>query len=135
MAADEPGGTVELLRAWTPATAQIRGDSPIYMTIANRGQAPDLLVRARCPANLADSTEKHATDRGEGGTSMREVKSLAIPSGGTVTLAPGGDHLMLLHVREPLQEGQTFMCSIVFQTAGTVSVEVRVAPSEAKRAP
>ena len=128
-------GAIDVSRAWTPAVGQARVDTPIYMTVTNHGDAPDSLVRVRCPADLADATEKHATDRGEGGTAMREVKSLAVPAGGTVTLAPDGSHLMLLNVREPLREGQTFRCSLVFQRAGTIPVEVRVAPSGAKEAP
>ena len=128
-------GAIDVSRAWTPAASQARVDAPIYMTVTNHGDTPDSLVRVRCPADLADATEKHATDRGEGGTAMREVKSLAVPAGGTVTLAPGGNHLMLLNVREPLREGQTFTCSLVFQKAGTISVEVRVAPGGAKEAP
>ncbi|MBV9118210.1 MAG: copper chaperone PCu(A)C [Acetobacteraceae bacterium] len=128
-------GAIDVSRAWTPAVGQARVDAPIYMTVTNHGDAPDSLVRVRCPADLADATEKHATDRGEGGTAMREVKSLAVPAGGTVTLAPDGSHLMLLNVREPLREGQTFRCSLVFQKAGTIPVEVRVAPGGAKEAP
>jgi hypothetical protein len=85
MAADTSAGSIELSRAWTPAVAQTRGDAPLYMTITNHGDAPDSLTRVRCPSNLADLTEKHATDRGEGGSTMREVKSFAVPAGGTVT--------------------------------------------------
>jgi copper(I)-binding protein len=127
--------TIDVSKAWTPAVDQPRVDAPLYMTVTNHGDAPDSLVRVRCPADLADATEKHATDRGEGGTAMREVKSFAVPAGGTVTLAPGGNHLMLLNVREKLREGQTFTCSVAFQKAGTIPVEVRVAPSGAKEAP
>ena len=96
------------------------------MMIANRSDAPDSLVRVRCP--VADFAEKHATDRGEGGFAMREVKAIAIPAGGTVTLAPKGFHLMLLHTKQALEPGETFTCSVVFQKAGPVSVEVTVAP-------
>jgi copper(I)-binding protein len=58
-----------------------------------------------------------------------------VPAGGTITLAPSADHLMLLHVKEPLQEGETFTCQVSFQAAGTIPVEVKVAPAEAKQAP
>lgn len=119
-------GIIEISKAWTPVLVQTRIDTPLYMVIANRGDAPDSLVRFRCP--VADFAEKHATDRGEGGFSMREVKAIAIPAGGTVTLAPKGFHLMLLHTKQALQPGETFTCSVVFQKAGTVSVEVTVAP-------
>jgi copper(I)-binding protein len=134
-AAQTPASAIALSAAWTPATSQSRVDTPLFMTIANRGDAADSLLRVRCPASIADFTEKHVTDRGEGGLAMREVKSFAIPPQGTVALAPGGNHLMLLQVREPLTVGQTFTCSIVFQNAGTVSVEVLVAPADAKAAP
>ena len=119
-------GAIEVSKAWTPALAQTRVDTPVYMVIANRGDAPDSLVRVRCP--VADFAEKHATDRGEGGLAMREVKAIAIPAGETVTLAPRGSHLMLLHTKQALQPGETFTCSVVFQKAGAVSVEVTVAP-------
>ena len=134
VAADGSGGGIEVSRAWAPATAQTGGDAPVYMTITNKGDTPDNLLRVRCPTDLADFTEKDVTDRGEGGTAIREVKSFAIPAGGTLTLAPGGSQLRLLHLKGPLREGQTFTCSVAFQKAGTVPVEVKVAPPGAKEA-
>ncbi len=133
-AADTPGG-VELSKAWTPAVAQLRSNSPLYMTITNRSDAPDSLIRVRCPTNLADFVEKHATDHGEGGTAMREVKSFTVPAGGTITLSPGSNHLMLLNIREPLQEGQAFSCSIVLQKAGALPVDVRVVANGTREPP
>lgn len=132
-AADMPPGPVALSDAWVPATNQAPGDVPLSMTIANHTDAPDSLIRARCPTDLADFTEKHATDRGEGGTTMREVKSILIPAQATVSLKPAGDHLML-HIRETLREGQTFPCSIVFQKAGTIGVNVTVTAGGAREA-
>lgn len=129
------GVALDVSRAWTPAVDQTGRDLPVYMTITNRADAPDSLVRVRCPMDIADFTEKDATDHGEGGVAMREVKSIGIPANGTATLAPDGYHLTLLHVRQMLREGQTFTCSLVFQTAGTVAVEVKVAPRGAKAAP
>ena len=129
VAAADAQDVIEISNAWTPASAQARVDAPLYMTIANRGDGPDSLVRVRCP--VADFAEKHATDRGEGGFAMREVKAIAIPSGAVVTLAPRGAHLMLLHTKQVLQPGETFTCSVVFQKAGTVPVEVTVAPGGA----
>ena len=122
-------GAIEVSNAWTPAAAQARVDVPVYMTVANRADAPDSLLRVRCP--VADFAEKHVTDRGEGGFAMREVKAIAVPPGTVVTLAPRGPHLMLLHTKQPLQPGATFTCSVVFQKAGAVPVEVTGAPGGA----
>lgn len=130
MAGAEAQSGIEVSNAWTPAAEQTRIDAPVYMTVANRTDAPDSLVRVRCP--VANFAEKHVTDRGEGGYAMREVKAIAIPAGTTVTLAPRGPHLMLLQTKQALQPGETFTCSVVFQKAGTVPVEVTVgAPGEA----
>ena len=120
---------IEVSNAWTPASAQTRIDAPVYMTIANHGDGPDSLVRLRCP--VADFAEKHVTDRGEGGFAMREVKAIAVPPGAVTTLEPRGAHLMLLHTKQALQPGETFTCSVVFQKAGAVPVEVTVAPGGA----
>ncbi|MBV9249248.1 MAG: copper chaperone PCu(A)C, partial [Acetobacteraceae bacterium] len=123
---------IDVSKGWTPAVAEAGGDRPLYMTITSHADTPDSLLRARCPTAIADFTEKHATDRGEGGFSMREVKNFTIPAGATVALEPEGNHLMLLHLRAPLQEGQTFSCAVVFQKAGSIPVEIKVTPSGAK---
>ena len=117
-------GAVEVSNAWTPASAQARIDVPVYMTVANRTDAPDSLLRVRCP--VADFAEKHRTDGGEGGRARRGVKAIASPPGAVTTLAPRGAHLMLLHTKQALQPGETFTCSVGFQKAGTVPVEVAV---------
>ena len=130
VAGAEAQSAIEVSNAWTPVAEQTRIDAPVYMTIMNRTDTPDSLLRVRCP--VADFAEKRVTDRGEGGLATREVKSIAVPAGAVVTLAPRGAHLMLLHTKQALQPGETFTCSIVFQKAGTVPVEVMVgAPGEA----
>ncbi|MBV8455785.1 MAG: copper chaperone PCu(A)C, partial [Acetobacteraceae bacterium] len=58
---------------------------------------------------------------------MREVRAIPIPPGQTVTLAPGGYHVMLLHIKQPLAAGDTFACSVIFQKAGEKPIEVKVA--------
>jgi copper(I)-binding protein len=71
-----------------------------------------------------------APDEGMGDApmmSMREVGEIAVPSGSTVELAPGGLHIMLLDLEEDLAVGDTFELTLQFQEAGdlTVTVEVR----------
>jgi copper(I)-binding protein len=66
---------------------------------------------------------------------MREVKTFDIPAAGTLTLTPGGDHLMLLNLRQPLQQGGSFVCSLVFKVAGTATVSIQIAAGDATTAP
>ena len=61
-------------------------------------------------------------------TMRARPEGLLIPAGGQVDLAPGGLHLMLIGVREPLAAGQTLPVELRFEKAGTVTVELTVRP-------
>ena len=66
-------------------------------------------------------SEKRATDFGEGAPAAREVKAIPVPAGGSVTLAPGGYHVMLLQTTRRLGQGETFSCSWCSATAATTT--------------
>jgi copper(I)-binding protein len=127
------GDGIEISRAWTPAPAHVGADTPLYMTIANRAASPDSLLRARCP--VANFAVKYATDHGEGAPSLREVKAITIPAGGTMALAPDGYVVMLVQTRASLEPGQTFTCTVTFQMAGAQEISVLVVDAAASRAP
>ena len=51
----------------------------------------------------------------EGGVMrMRPLAAIDIPAEQTVTLSPGGMHIMLLGLGQPLREGQTFPLTFSF---------------------
>lgn len=51
---------------------------------------------------------------------------LDIPAGGTVTLKPGGYHIMFLDLKTPLKEGTKVDGTLTFEKAGTVAVQYQV---------
>lgn len=57
---------------------------------------------------------------------MREVARIAVPAGSTVSLAPGGLHIMLIDLATDLQPGDRFELTLVFEAAGERSVTVEV---------
>ncbi len=57
---------------------------------------------------------------------MRQLDMLAVKAGETVKLAPGGLHIMLIRLKEPLREGMSVPLTLVFEKAGEVSVEAPV---------
>ncbi len=66
-------------------------------------------------------------DGGMSGTmTMQEVARVEVPAGETVAFEPGGYHVMLLDLAEPLVAGDTFEMELTFEKAGTVTVEVEV---------
>ncbi len=64
---------------------------------------------------------------GMGAMSMQEVEAIELGAGQTVNLEPGGFHIMLLDLAEPLEVGDTFDVTLDFETADdlVVTVEVR----------
>ena len=58
---------------------------------------------------------------------MRPVEGgLEIKPGETVTLKPGGFHMMLVDLKHPLETGNTVEATLQFEKAGTVKVELPV---------
>jgi copper(I)-binding protein len=119
-------GSLKIADAWVPALEKAGGDVPLSMTIQNESGDPDALLRVRCP--VANFSERHTVDRGEGAPAMRAIKSIPIDTSGAVTLKPDGYHVMLLQTKQ-LTAGDKFTCSISFQKAGTMEVEVEVRQS------
>lgn len=121
------GDTLQVTNARVPASDQVGVDLPLLMTIRNDGPEADAISRVRC--SIANFSEKHTVDRGEGGLAMRAVKSIPIPENKTVELTRDGYHVMLLQTRQKLVDGEKFTCAVVFQNAGTKETEVQVSPT------
>ena len=118
---------VKISQAWVPPADRAGGDLPLSMTVKNEADTADTLVRVRCP--VANFSEKHIVDRGEGAPAMRAIPAIPVAANSTVVLKPDGYHVMLLQTRQTLAEGETFTCAVVFQKAGTIETEVRVSRS------
>jgi copper(I)-binding protein len=57
---------------------------------------------------------------------------IPVPAGATVTLSPGGLHLMMMGLKAPLVEGETVPVTLTFATAGTVEIALVVGSVNAK---
>ena len=122
-------GDILLAQVWGRPSV---GSSPgaVYLTIRNEGAAPDRLVGMVSPAaGMAMLHESYAED---GIARMRMLDSLEIPAGGTVTLAPGGLHIMLTDLPAPLKEGEAVPLDLSFAEAGTARVVARIGKLGAK---
>ena len=118
------------LRA-TPKSAPVAGG---YATIVNTGTTPDRLVGASLP--IAAEGQVHAMSMLNGVMHMERLDAgLLIPAGGTIVLAPGGNHLMFLKPTVPLKEGESVKGTLVFEKAGTLPVTFVIGGMAAKSAP
>ena len=118
-------GNLVITQAWTRATpggAKVGGG---YLTIENKGSAPDKLIGAS--AEVAGSVEVHEMVTINGVMKMRPVEGgLAIEPGKTVKLAPGGYHLMMMELKNPLKQGDKLPITLQFEKAGKVAVTLDV---------
>ena len=74
-----------------------------YLVIENRGGDPIALVAVATEA--AAQAEIHVMEHRDDRMTMRQVSELQIPAGEEVALKPGGTHLMLMELRQPLRDG------------------------------
>lgn len=125
LANDVKAGDLVISHAWTRATpggAKIAGG---YLTIENKGAAPDRLIGGA--GDVAGKVEIHEMAMDNGVMKMRPLdKGLAIEPGKTVKLAPGGYHLMLLDLRKPFKQGDKVPVTLEFEKAGKVALSLDV---------
>jgi periplasmic copper chaperone A len=114
---------VSIDEAWARATPPGATIAAGYLTIRNAGGA-DRLVSASSPA--AEKVQTHVTIKDGDVSRMREVKGYDVPANGTVELAPGGSHLMLVNIKAPLKEGDKVPLVLRFEKAGEVKTELAV---------
>ena len=118
-------GDLVLDHAWaraTPGGAKVGGG---YLTIENKGATPDRLIDGSSPA--AGKVEVHEMAMNSGVMTMRPVKGgLSIPPGQSVTLAPGGYHIMLMELKAPLKKGDKVPVALNFEKAGEVKVTLDI---------
>ena len=116
--------------AWARETAGNPGENgAVYLTVVNEQRESDRLVGARVEAGVARMAHLHATvQQGE------LLRMTAVPAwdveaeGGTLSLAPGGNHVMLLELAEPLRAGDRFTLTLLFERAGERHATVIVRP-------
>jgi len=124
-AEDIKAGDLVISQAWSRATpngAKIAGG---YLTIENKGAAPDRLVGGS--GDIAGKVEVHEMSMNNGVMTMRPLdKGLAIEPGKTVKLAPGGYHLMMFDLKGPLKQGEKVPVTLQFEKAGKVNLSLDV---------
>ena len=119
-------GTLDIAQPWARATAPTAPSGGGFLKITNSGSAADRLVSASSPAT-ATEVQIHEMKMDGNVMRMRELeRGLEIAPGATVTLAPGGYHLMFMGLKAPLKQGTTVPVTLVFEKAGKIDIELAV---------
>lgn len=112
--------------AWTRATPPSARTAAGYMILRNMGDSDDRLIGVDSP--VAASIEVHSMTMDGGIMRMRRLDApLPIAARGEVRLDPGGLHLMMMGLKTPLREGERIKLDLLFERAGRIAVELRIA--------
>ena len=122
-------GDVTVTDPWARTSAMMQSAGAVYMGL--EADEADALVAATVDASIAPTVEIHETSESgdDGMMSMAPVERLELPAGAAVALEPGGYHIMLLDLVDPLEAGSTFDLTLEFESGATQTVEVEVRDS------
>lgn len=118
----KPAG-VSIVAPWARATPGGSKIGAAFLELKG-GAADDKLVAAKAP--VASVVELHDHIRDGNIMKMRRVEAIPVPAGKSVVLKPGGLHVMLIDLKEPLKEGAVVDLTLTFEKAGEIKVSVPV---------
>ena len=124
LAEDFQVGSIHIGDPFSRALPPTSKNGAVYLTLTNHGHNPDQLVGAATP--IAEHAEMHTHRMEDGMMKMRKVDQVELPPHEEVEFAPGGNHIMLIGLSQPLKEGERFQMMLHFKEAGHVMVEVAI---------
>lgn len=126
------GDTVEVKDAWVRATVKGQMATGAFMTLTAKESTR--LVGVASPA--AGAAQVHEMKMEDGVMKMAEVKGgLELPAGKAVELQPGGYHIMLMDLKQPLAKDATVPLTLIFKDAKGVERKTELKLTVAVRAP
>lgn len=116
-------GHIGIGQPWSRALPPTAHTGALFVSIHNQGPADRLLSAS---VDIAETTELHAHIHQDGLMKMVQVDDIEVPANGNLELEPGGYHIMLIGLKQPLREGEHFPVRLEFAQAGTVELTAQV---------
>lgn len=101
-------------------------NSAAFMTIKNSDFADHKVVNARSP--VANVVELHTHTHEGGMMKMRQIPDIGLPAGGESVLKPGGLHVMLIDLKQPLKSGDMIPVELEFEDGSRKALSLPVQP-------
>lgn len=125
------GTAVSVSDAYARAVPPGQPNSAVFLTLSNASGEPQALVSAASP--VADAVELHTHINDGGMMRMRRVERIEVPAGESVSLKPGGLHVMLIGLKQNLQPGDQVDLTLTFEDGAQTRVEAPVRMVEPMR--
>lgn len=123
--ADEPAETGTMAESVVATDVWVKaaddGMTAAFGTLANDGDAAVRVVAVESAA--ATAMELHETVEDDSGQMMmREVDGFDVEPGASLTLEPGGNHLMVMGLTGPIVAGDDVVVTLIFDDGSTLDL-------------
>ncbi|MEP1472072.1 MAG: copper chaperone PCu(A)C [Halieaceae bacterium] len=118
------GADLQISEAWVRALPPTQSNTAAYLTAVNQGD--NTVVVSGATAELAGRAELHNSLMVDGYMRMQPLPSVTLAPGETLTLAPGGKHLMLLDLERMPASGETVQLCLTTDQGEPVCTEAPV---------
>lgn len=115
---------VAISNAYVRAVPPGQANSAAFMEIKNSGGMDHSLVSGGSPA--AEAVELHTHTMEDGVMRMRRIDKIDLPAGQEVSLKPGGLHVMLIGLKQPLVPERSIPITLRYEDGSEVTVKVPV---------
>ena len=112
--------------AWGRPSPKMAMAGAVYVVIENQGNQADRLIGATsAAAKTVEIHESYMDDNGVMG--MRPLEGgLEIPAGNKAELKPGGYHIMLIDLVQPLEAGAKITVTLQFEKSDDIVLEAEI---------
>jgi periplasmic copper chaperone A len=129
-AAAQGPATIAVTDAYARAVPPGQPNSAVFLTLTNGSPQARALVAGMSP--MAEVVELHTHIHEDGMMRMRRVERIEVPAGGSVSLEPGGLHLMLIGLKADLAPGDQVDLTLSFDDGTQTEVLAPVRKAEPK---
>ena len=115
---------ISIENPWIRAVPPTSNNSALYLILHNHTDKDETLISAQSP--IAVAVELHNVIEQDGVFSMIAVPEILIPAKSSIALQPANYHIMLIGLKEPLQEGSEVPVTFTFTHSSPLQRDVPV---------
>jgi hypothetical protein len=115
---------VKVENAYIRAVPPGQPNSAAFLTLVNNSAKAHSVKSATSP--VAATVELHTHTNNNGVMEMRQVPQIDIPANGKTELKPGGLHIMLIGLKQPLKAGEKANVSLQFEDGSNTTVSAAI---------
>ncbi|MBB1486533.1 copper chaperone PCu(A)C [Oceanospirillum sediminis] len=115
---------IQVMHPYARAVPPGQMNSAAFMMLKNAASEQVSLVKATSPAANVVELHNHIMD--DGVMKMRQVEDIKVPAEGMAELKPGGFHVMLIGLKQNLNEGDQIQLKLHFSNGEMADLELPV---------